>query len=182
MSFEQSLALTVSPTVEGAFTKLRSDRGNWTSGAVGMGQLLGTSCGISACFLWSLDAADPYYQRDPAKLASTDIANIYREHFWSATACGYLHAPVAGLLFDAAVNQGPGWAPICLQSALGVAMDGALGPKTLAAAARADQLALHAEIARLRDARYRQDADWPTFGTGWTRRLFTVVAATAAFT
>lgn len=161
---------------------VRSDRGNWTGGAVGAGQLLGTQNGISAAFLWSLDRNDPYFQAEPAKLKTADVGTIYRTHFWQAVACDSLAPSVAGLLFDAAVNQGQGWAPICLQAALGVSMDGALGPKTLAAAARVPPMTLHAEIARLRDARYRQDPDWPTLGVGWSRRLFTVVAASSAFT
>jgi lysozyme family protein len=182
MSFAQAVALTVSPSVEGSFSNIQSDPGNWTGGAVGSGQCLGTFEGISAAFLWSLPAADPYYRRNPSALTPADVPLIYKPHFWDAVNGDALPAPVAGLLFDAAVNQGQGWAPKALQSALGVSTDGALGPKTMAAVKASDPAMLHATIGWLREARYRQDTDFATFGHGWIIRLCRVVAATASFT
>jgi len=182
VSFAQGIALTVSPTVEGAFTKASSDPGNWTGGAVGSGDCLGTFEGISAAFLWSLPSSDSYYRRDPATLTPADVPLIYKPHFWDAVQGDALPPMVAGLLFDAAVNQGQSWAPKALQSALGVATDGVIGPKTLAAVARGDPATLHATIGWLREARYRQDSDFATFGHGWIIRLCRVIAATAAFT
>jgi lysozyme family protein len=182
MSLQQAIALTVSPTVEGAFGKVASDCGNWTGGAVGAGECLGTFEGISAAFLWSLPPSDPYYRRDPATLTPADVPLIYKPHFWDVIAGDHLPPPIAGLLFDAAVNQGEGWAPKALQSAVGAATDGVLGPKTLAAVKAADSATLHATIGWLREARYRQDEDFGTFGHGWIVRLCRVIAATAAFT
>ena len=182
MSFDQAFALTVSPSVEGGYSCVSSDPGNWSGGKVGSGELLGTNMGISAAFLSSLPTTDPYHQAEPAALKVADVEAIYRAHFWDAVQADKLAPPVGGLLFDAAVNQGPSWAPRLLQGGLGVTADGILGPKTLAAAAAADPSVLHAEIGRLRDARYRADPDWPVFGVGWSRRLMTVVAATASFT
>ena len=182
MSFDQALALTVSPAVEGGLSMVRDDDGNWTGGKVGAGQLQGTKNGISAAFLWGLPATDPFYRRNPSTLTAAEVSTIYRAHFWNTVNGDQLPPSVAGLLFDAAVNQGGSWAPRCLQSALGVKIDGDLGPETMAAASAAPVAALHAEIARLRDARYRQDPDWPVDQVGWSRRLFTVVAATASFT
>ena len=182
MSFDQALALTVSPSVEGGYSTVASDSGNWTSGAVGVGELLGTQDGISAAFLWSLPAGDRFHQRRPGSLSVTDVATIYRRWFWDVVHGDVLAPPIAGLMFDAAVNQGPSWAPRALQEGLGVVADGVIGPKTLSAVTRADGAALHAEIARIRDERYRWNGEWRVFGVGWTRRLMTVVAATARFT
>lgn len=180
MSFQQALDLTVG--VEGAYSCIRSDPGNWTGGAVGAGQLLGTMDGISAAFLWGLPPADPAFQAYPQSLKPADIARLYQAYFWTPVAADSLPPSCAGLLFDASVNQGPGWAARCLQAALGVAIDGVIGPQTKGAIARADAATLHAEIARLRDERYRALAEFPVFGVGWLRRLMTVVAATSSFT
>ena len=182
MSFDQAFALTVSPSVEGGYTCSAADPGNWTGGRVGAGELQGTQFGISAAFLHALPASDPYAGHAPRLLDLAACRLIYRAHFWNTVEGDALPPPVAGLLFDAAVNQGASWAPCCLQAALGVAVDGAIGPKTLAAAGTVPVTTLHAEIARVRDERYRQSADWSVFGIGWMRRLMTVVAQTHAFT
>lgn len=182
MSFAQSYALTVSPAVEGGYSCVSTDPGNWTGGAVNDGQLLGTNCGVSAAFLWSLPSTAKYYQADPKSLQTADLQEIYETYFWDAISASALPASVAGLLFDGAVNQGVGFATKALQAAVGATTDGIIGPKTLAAAKAANPTALHAEIGRLRDESYRADDDWSTFGVGWTRRLMTVVAATASFT
>jgi lysozyme family protein len=182
MSFDQAYSLTIAPAIEGAFSKIATDPGNWTGGAVGSGKLLGTMQGISAYFLWSLPPGDPYHQRDPSTLTPQDTQAIYKAHFWDAVHGDDLPPNVAGLLFDAAVNQGQGWAPMMLQSAVGATMDGVIGPKTLAAVRAMDVLTLHATIGWLREVRYRQDADFATFGHGWIIRLCRVVAASAAFT
>lgn len=178
MSFDQAFALTVSPAIEGGYSCNAADPGNWTGGAVGQGELLGTQYGISAAWLASAPGTP---SRNPRDLSLPMVREIYVEWFWKPAAADKATSPVAGLLFDAAVNQGPGWAPRCLQGALGVAQDGVIGPKTLDALRSADTATLHAEIARLRDARYRSDPEWPVFGVGWTRRLMRVVAATWAF-
>jgi lysozyme family protein len=182
MSFAQALALTVSPTVEGGFIKTSSDPGNWTGGAVGSGDCLGTFEGISAAFLWSLPPADPYYRRDPGALTPDDVPLIYKPHFWDAVQGDHLPPAVAGLAFDMAVNQGQSWAPRALQSAVGVSTDGVLGPKTMAAAKAADPATLHATLGWLRECRYRTDPEFSVFGHGWIIRLCRVIAATAAFT
>jgi lysozyme family protein len=182
VSFAQALALTVSPVIEGAFSNNQSDRGNWTGGVVGSGECLGTLNGISAAFLWSLPPHDPYYQRDPATLTSADVAAIYKAHFWDAINGDALPPSAAGLLFDAAVDQGQSWAPRALQSAVGVSTDGVIGPKTMAAVTHADAATLHATLGWLRECRYRTDPEFSVFGHGWIVRLCRVIAATASFT
>ena len=110
MSFDQAFALTVSPSVEGGYACTSSDPGNWSGGSIGVGELLGTQYGISAAFLYSLPAADPYARHAPRSLTLSNCAAIYRTHYWDLVQGDDLPASVAGLLFDAAVNQGQGWA------------------------------------------------------------------------
>ncbi len=59
---------------------------------------------------------------------------IYKVEYWNKCRCGDLPAPVAVLVFDAAVNQGPNDAGVFLQLAGGSLVDGLIGPKTIAAA------------------------------------------------
>ena len=92
-----------------------------------------------------------------------------------------LPAPLALLAFDAAVNQGTGWAPAALQSVLGVAVDGDIGPQTIQAAAEADVMDTLAEFAWRRDQRYRQASNWQSFGHGWITRLFRTVALSLVY-
>jgi lysozyme family protein len=161
MSFAQAFALTVSPAVEGGYVNNPADKGG------------ATKYGISQAAYPSLDIAS---------LTLADAQAIYQRDYWAACQCDVLPPPVAGLLFDAAVNHGQGWARKALQSAVGASTDGVIGPKTLAAVKAADPATLHATIGQLRDAAYHQDTDFPTFGRGWIIRLCRVVAASAAFT
>jgi len=161
MSFAQAFALTVSPAVEGGYSNNPADPGG------------ATKYGISQAGYPSLNIA---------ALTLSDAQTIYQRDYWAACQCDALPPAVAGLVFDAAVNQGPAWARKALQSAVGVTTDGVIGPKTLAAVKSADPATLHATIGWLRETAYRQAADFPTFGHGWIIRLCRVIAASAAFT
>ncbi len=112
--------------------------------------------------------------RDQALLA-------YRAGYWDLVRGDDLPAPMALLVFDAAVNQGTGWAPAALQSVLGVTVDGDIGPETIQAAKEADTLETLAEFAWRRDQRYRQAGNWPTFGHGWITRLLRTVSLSLVY-
>jgi len=73
--------------------------------------------------------------------------------------------------FDAAVNSGPSRGAKWLQAALGVAADGVVGPKTLAAAGRADPAWAIRMACDLRLHFLLGLSTWPTFGKGWQRRV-----------
>src|SRR5262249_45640453 len=74
--------------------------------------------------------------RDELKAISRAAAGrIYRERYWEAARCPELLPPLAFFHFDAAVNQGVGAAARMLQEAVGAAIDGEVGPETLARAA-----------------------------------------------
>ncbi|AHJ65990.1 putative exported protein [Granulibacter bethesdensis CGDNIH4] len=181
MSFEQALALVMSRSVEGGYTSLASDAGNWTGGRVNMGRLVGTQFGISAPVLGTWLGREAT-RADMIGLSREQAAAIYEQRYWRPLCCDHMSGPVGGLVFDAAVNQGPASTALMVQQAADVRQDGEIGPVTLAALNGADQADLHAEIARLRAERYRATSDWSRFGKGWMRRLMRVVAATAAFT
>src|SRR5579859_625984 len=155
--------------IEGGYSDNPRDRGNWTGGAVGQGQLRGTKYGISAAAFPTLDIKN--LTLDAAKA-------IYLVKYWNKTACGELPRSIAEMVFDCAVNQGAGFAAETLQGALRVEADGVVGPITVQAAQRYDNdpSSIVIEIGARRAYRYAISYEFKDFGLGWMRRIFTVTA------
>lgn len=110
-------------------------------------------------------------------LSRAEAAQIYRAQFWNPCKAGAMPAGIDLAVFDFAVNSGPDRAVRVLQAALGVAADGEVGPKTLAALRSADNKALINAICDRRLAFLRGLATFPVFGRGWTSRVAAVRAA-----
>jgi lysozyme family protein len=86
--------------VEGGFTLDQNDRGNWTSGVVGQGELKGTNHGISAMAYPTLDIKN---------LTQEEATNIYIRDYISKPGYGDLItlSPAVGQkVVDAGVNAG----------------------------------------------------------------------------
>lgn len=149
---------------EGGYTNDERDPGNWTGGKVGQGTLKGTKYGISAAAYPDLDI----------KNLTPDVArSLYYTDYWTATGCQYLPDAVAGVVFDMAVNSGPGHAIRTLQKAVKVPVDGILGPKTIAAVQGADPGYLFRAFngARLEFLTGLDDKRWLAFGRGLVKRV-----------
>lgn len=112
---------------------------------------------------------------DIANLAASDAIGIYRTDFWDKCRCGELPRGVDFLVFDAAVNQGQTAAIQLLQKCAGTAVDGVMGPKTLAAA----KTVTVAEYAARRMDLYARSRNFDYFGFGWSRRLMRAVILAA---
>lgn len=98
-------------------------------------------------------------------------SEIYRENYWDKVRGDELPFPIALVTFDAAVNCGVDRAIRWLQHAVGVQVDGKIGPETLSAARFAsDPLRTAGGCCRRRIIYYTQLNTWPTFGSGWTQR------------
>jgi lysozyme family protein len=111
-------------------------------------------------------------------LTVEEAGEIYRAKYWDRIKGDLLPAGVDLAVMDCCVNQGEGRAVRLLQMALGVAVDGKLGPKTLAAVEAADPLALILEFqARRMNAYGLLVGLFRTFGLGWSRRLTATVRA-----
>ena len=147
---------------EGGYTTAVADPGNWTGGRCGVGECRGTNWGISAAAYPTLNIAA--LTQDQAKA-------IFQRDYWNRVRGDELPPGLALLVVDAAYNNGVDRAARWLQQAAGVAKDGALGPRTLAAVRAADPLALGAEFMALRTAFMAGLPGWRTFGLGWSRRL-----------
>ena len=116
-----------------------------------------------------------YPDLDIRALTREQAIDIYRRDYWDACKCSLLPWPWQLFVFDAAVNQGARTAIQMLQRTLGVADDGIIGPKTLAAVERASpERALRYMVSRL--MRYEALSGWGHYGAGWAYRLFRVVS------
>ena len=112
--------------------------------------------------------------RDVRQINDVEVADIYRTEYWTPTGCDQLPAGVDLCVFDLAVNAGDRRSEMILQQAVGVAADGSIGPKTLAAVTASDPAALANRMLDLRNTFYRQlviavpsDAE---FLDGWLNR------------
>jgi lysozyme family protein len=70
---------------------------------------------------------DPY---PIAEISPAEVDEIYRERYWLAVDGDAYPYPLALVVFDAAVNQGPRMAVRFLQQVAGVNDDGIIGPVT----------------------------------------------------
>jgi lysozyme family protein len=104
-------------------------------------------------------------------LTPADVAPIYQADYWNLVGCPDWPAGVDLMVFDQAVNQGPGRAIRTLQTAVGVSADGLLGPATRAAVAASPAPQTILNIAHAREAQYRALPKFPRFGAGWLARL-----------
>lgn len=146
---------------EGKFTDDRQDRGNWTTGVIGKGQLNGTKYGISAMTYPDLDIRN-------LTLARAKI--IYKRDWWDKINAESLHSAIVFQVWDFAVNAGMGTAKRKLQKAVGVAEDGIIGKKTLQAiqAVELNDVLLKFTAEKLKH--YTSLSTWSRYGKGWTIR------------
>lgn len=147
---------------EGGFTLAASDPGNWTGGAVGAGQLKGTNYGISAAAYPTLDIRG---------LTQEMAEGIYERDYWRTTYCDYLPSGLTPMVFDEAVNAGPGTSAKLLQSLVAVHVDGSIGEVTLNAVKLHPTEDLIEKLADSQEARYRSLSTFSIEGEGWLTRL-----------
>ena len=108
---------------------------------------------------------------DIRNLTEADAIAIYKREYWERCQCDQLPGPIAILVFDAAVHQGAGAGIRMLQAALGVAVDGVIGPKTITAAKSRQPKGLIAEVVAQRMNAYGTNRKFSIYGLGWSRRL-----------
>jgi lysozyme family protein len=113
----------------------------------------------------------PVTEAEVKALTREDAADIYRARYWSPILADGLPPGVDYMVFDLAVNSGVSRAARFLQLAVGVTPDGKIGPVTLGAVAKVDPRALVLTLSERRENFFRALRTFPTFGTGWIRRL-----------
>lgn len=147
---------------EGNFTDDRRDRGNWTTGIIGKGQLKGTKFGISAMTYPTLNIKG---------LTVDDAKQIYYRDFWSKIHGEDLPDGAAFQVFDFAVNSGITTAIRYYQRAIDVADDGIFGPRSVAAAKAMSESDQIMRLNALRLDFMRRLSTWPNYGRGWAGRI-----------
>ena len=147
--FEQAFVMVVN--TEGGYTDNKSDPGGRTK------------FGISQ---------RSYPALDIAALTLDDARGLYRTGYWDRIRGDEMPPPLAFLTFDAAVNNGVGRSVRWLQTALGVAADGVIGPATLAAVhAAVPGWHVMAEVVAQRTMFMATLPTFRVFGRGWSIRL-----------
>jgi lysozyme family protein len=109
-------------------------------------------------------------------LTPNDVGPLYKRKYWDKVCGDDLPAGVDYVVFDAAINSGPGRAAKWLQACVGVEPDGGIGPKTLAAVRAFNSKQLVQDYAKRRLSFMMDLPTWGTFGKGWTRRVNEVEA------
>jgi lysozyme family protein len=99
------------------------------------------------------------------------VGPMYKVKYWDKVKGDDLPTGVDYVVFDAAVNSGPGRAAKWLQACVGVEPDGGIGPKTLAAVNAFDTNQLIEDYAKRRLSFLMDLQTWDTFGKGWGRRV-----------
>jgi lysozyme family protein len=145
---------------EGGYDNTPKDRGNWTSGTIGAGELKGTKYGI---------AAHVYPGLDIRNLTKADAIAIYRRDYWPKVAGDQQPDGVDLIAWDICVNSGASRALKIQAASLGVDLATA---RTLAdqATRETDKVLLVKTMCAKRAAFYRALSTFDTFGKGWLRR------------
>jgi lysozyme family protein len=147
---------------EGGYQADPRDRGNWTGGEVGNGELKGTKYGL---------AAMTYPELDIKALTLADARAIYRRDWWNGLFMYRWPRAMQYQMFDAAFNHGIGRANQFLQWAAGVEQDGKVGPATLAAVEAMDVNDLLLRFLAKRLRYFTEVKTWDAYSRGWARRV-----------
>ena len=112
---------------------------------------------------------------DVANLTQDGALDIYYQQYYIAMGCDLLPQPIRLAHFECAVNQGPNLAIKLMQQALGVTVDGELGPQTRTAMSSANLETFYSYIS-LRISSYVAIKDtnnqlYAMDHNGWFRRL-----------
>lgn len=159
-SFETTFNRTIGH--EGKFQANPKDRGNWTSGKEGVGELKGTKWGL---------AAMTYPHLDIANITLEQAKEIYFNDWWLKLKMDCWPNVMKYQIFDAAFNHGTGRANQFLQFAARVKDDGVIGPKTITAVNMTDPNDLVLRFLAKRLRYFTEVKTWAEFSRGWSLRV-----------
>jgi lysozyme family protein len=151
---------------EGGFTNDPRDPGN----KLPDGRAGSTMLGVTQA-TWENFIGKRVTQEQMKQLRPESVGPIYKVKYWDAVKGDELPAGLDYLMFDFAVNAGPGRAAKIMQEALGVTADGVIGRITMKAISEADPHDLIERFSDAKEAYYRSLKTFETFGKGWLRRV-----------
>jgi lysozyme family protein len=131
-----------------------------------------TNLGVTAR-VWEEWMGRPVSEKEMRNLTPLMVKPLYKRKYWDAIRGDELVSGVDYVVFDVAVNSGPGRAIKFLQSCVGVDADGGFGPRTYAAVkiAEKDAKGLIERYSAQRLEFLQSLRTFPTFGKGWSRRV-----------
>lgn len=127
--------------------------------------------------VWEEHCGHPVDEKAMRALTPSDVGPLYKRKYWDKVFGDDLPAGVDYVVFDAAINSGPGRAAKWLQACVGVEVDGNIGPKTLAAVRAFNPKHLVENYCKRRLSYMMDLPTWDTFGRGWSRRVNDVEAS-----
>lgn len=155
-------AVNLSVKIEGGLSLDKDDKGNWTGGKKGVGELKGTKYGISAA---------AYPNEDIANLTPERAKELYRRDYWDVNKCDYLPDWASVAVFDFSINSGVIPAAKVFQTVLGVKVDGKIGNQTIGAANRIPPRKVLEDYMNLRIDYMQKSKMWWKYKNGWTDRV-----------
>jgi len=121
--------------------------------------------------VWEAWVGKAVGEKEMRALTPATVAPLYKKQYWDAVKADELPTGLDYLMFDFAINAGPGRAIKTMQKAIGTNPDGAIGPKTMQALKDADQADLIAKFSMEKELFYKALPTFATFGKGWMRRV-----------
>lgn len=159
-SFETTFQRTIGH--EGRFQANPKDRGNWTGGKEGVGQLKGTKWGL---------AAMTYPDLDIVNITLEQAKEIYYNDWWLKLKMERWPNVMKYQMFDAAFNHGTGRANQFIQFSVRVKEDGIIGSKTVTAVNMTDPNDIVMRFLAKRLRYFTEVNTWKEFSKGWTLRV-----------
>ena len=157
-NFQKSLALVLKS--EGGFVNHPSDPGGMTN--------LGVTKKAWQLYVGWRREVDEAEMRG---LTPEIVAPFYKTKYWDACKCDQLPLGIDYAVFDFAVNAGASRASKIMQTALGTAADGIVGPATIGVAVNADPDEFLEKFSAAKEQFYRNLPTFEHFGKGWLRRV-----------
>lgn len=150
---------------EGAFGKTAKDRGDWSSGQIGVGKLIGTNWGIAAMTMRERGLPEDF---DLRSLTKQQAIELYKKKEWPESYGDHWPKGLDQVTYDAVVNSGKGRLSWTVKACGGANVKEAIVRANEAGAA-ARQAMVKKQIA-IRVAFLRGLSTFETFGKGWIKR------------
>jgi lysozyme family protein len=121
--------------------------------------------------VWEEWVGHPVDEKTMRGLTPELVAPLYKAKYWDKIKGDELPNGVDYVVFDAAINSGPGRAAKWLQTVVGAVPDGAIGAGTLAKVAAMPAADIVEKYQQTRLQFLQSLPTWDTFGKGWGRRV-----------
>ena len=156
---------------EGGFTNDQRDTGNHLPDGRQGSTMLGCTQAN-----WEAYVGHQVTQDDMKKLTKEDVKPLYKKNYWDVVSGDLLPSGLDYAAFDFAINAGPVASKKMIQRALGVVVDGSIGPNTLKAMSEADPKQLMQKFSDAKTAFYKGLGNFNVYGAGWLKRVADVQA------